>query len=104
MKTIAARRRDTDDVRPLVGLLDLTSSEQVIAMCSRVFPDEPLSDRAVAADYRVIAERLDALAGLHIGGRGACLAGETHAFQDVCDRAGKECAQPEQCSSRRDRR
>lgn len=65
MKTIAARRRDTDDVRPLVGLLDLTSSEQVIAMCSRVFPDEPLSDRA----RLVLADLFDEI-GRSDGGSG----------------------------------
>lgn len=46
MKTMAARRRDTDDLRLLVGLLGLTTSEQVIAVCTRVFPDEVLLDRA----------------------------------------------------------
>jgi len=46
MKAIAARRRDTDDLRLLVDLLGLTTSEQVIAVCTRVFPDEPLPDRA----------------------------------------------------------
>lgn len=46
MKTIAARRRDTDDLRLLVGLLGLTTPEQVVAVCTRVFPDEALPDRA----------------------------------------------------------
>jgi len=46
MKAMAARRRDTDDLRLLVGRLGLTSPEQVIALCSRVFPDEALPDRA----------------------------------------------------------
>jgi predicted nucleotidyltransferase len=46
MKTIAARRRDTDDLLLLVGLLDLTTPEQVVAVCTRVFPDEALPDRA----------------------------------------------------------
>lgn len=46
MKAMAARRRDTDDVRLLVGLLNLTTAEQVVEVCSRVFPDEALPDRA----------------------------------------------------------
>lgn len=46
MKALAARRRDIDDLRVLVGLLGLTTQEQVIAVCTRVFPDEPLPDRA----------------------------------------------------------
>jgi predicted nucleotidyltransferase len=46
MKAIAARRRDLDDLRVLIGVLGLTTSEQVVAVCRRVFPDEPLADRA----------------------------------------------------------
>lgn len=46
MKAIAARRRDTEDLRLLVGRLGLTTAEQVIEMCRRVFPDEELPDRA----------------------------------------------------------
>jgi predicted nucleotidyltransferase len=38
MKALAARRRDVDDLRMLVGLLNLTSPEQVIAVCGRVSP------------------------------------------------------------------
>jgi predicted nucleotidyltransferase len=46
MKAIAARRRDIADLRVLVGLLGLTTADQVMAICSRVFPDEVLPDRA----------------------------------------------------------
>jgi predicted nucleotidyltransferase len=46
MKAMAARRRDTEDLRLLVTQLGLTTPEQVIAVCQRVFPDETLPDRA----------------------------------------------------------
>lgn len=46
MKALAARPRDTDDIRLLVDHLGLTSSPQVFDLCQRVFPDEPLPDRA----------------------------------------------------------
>jgi hypothetical protein len=39
-------RRDADDLRLLVDRLGLTSVEQVEAVCTRVFPDETLPDRA----------------------------------------------------------
>lgn len=46
MKAMAARRRDMEDLRLLVDRLGLTSPEQVVAVCTRVFPDEALPDRA----------------------------------------------------------
>jgi predicted nucleotidyltransferase len=46
MKAMAARRRDTEDLTLLVTQLGLTTPEQVIAVCQRVFPDETLPDRA----------------------------------------------------------
>lgn len=46
MKAMAARRRDSDDLRLLVTQLGLTTVEQVVAICRRVFPDETLPDRA----------------------------------------------------------
>lgn len=46
MKALAARRRDIEDLRILIGVLGLTTPEQVIAVCNRVFPDESLPDRA----------------------------------------------------------
>ena len=49
MKAIAARRRDIDDLRTLIGVLGLTTVDQVVAICSRIFPDEPLPDRALLA-------------------------------------------------------
>ncbi len=46
MKAMAARRRDTDDLQLLVDRLGLISSQQVVELCRRVFPDEELPDRA----------------------------------------------------------
>ena len=45
MKAMAARRRDVDDLRILVDVLQLTTAQQVVAICARVFPDEHLPDR-----------------------------------------------------------
>lgn len=47
MKAVAARRRDVDDLRLLVGHLGLTAPEQVVEVCRRVFPAEPLRERAL---------------------------------------------------------
>ena len=46
MKALAARPRDLDDIKLLADHLHLTRAEQVTALCARVFPDEPLPDRA----------------------------------------------------------
>ena len=46
MKAMAARRRDVEDLRLLVGVLCLKASKEVVALCARVFPDEALPDRA----------------------------------------------------------
>lgn len=46
MKVLAARRRDTEDLQVLVDHLALTSAQQVVEICTRVFPLEPLPDRA----------------------------------------------------------
>lgn len=46
MKAMAARRRDTEDLRLLVAQLGLSTTEQVVDVCRRVFPDETLPDRA----------------------------------------------------------
>lgn len=46
MKAIAARGRDVEDLRLLVARLGLTSAEDVYEVCSRVFPQEALPDRA----------------------------------------------------------
>jgi hypothetical protein len=45
MKVLAARRRDSEDIRVLVGTLDLDSVEQVLDVCSQVFPDEEVPAR-----------------------------------------------------------
>jgi hypothetical protein len=46
MKVLAARRRDAEDIRFLIGHLELTSVEQVLNLCSYVFPDEEVPGRA----------------------------------------------------------
>lgn len=46
MKTLAARRRDGDDIRFLVRHLGLTAVEDVLALCAEIFPDEEVPDRA----------------------------------------------------------
>ena len=46
MKAVAARPRDRDDLRFLVNQLQLSTADQVVALCARVFPDEPLPRRA----------------------------------------------------------
>lgn len=45
MKVLAARRRDLEDISYLVKLLRLSSTSDVLAVCVRVFPDEPVPDR-----------------------------------------------------------
>ena len=46
MKAMAARRRDVEDLRLLVGVLGLKAPAEVVALCARVFPDQALPDRA----------------------------------------------------------
>ncbi|MFC6575836.1 hypothetical protein [Planomonospora parontospora] len=46
MKVLAARRRDTGDIRTLVERLALGSVAEVLALCTEIFPDEPVPDRA----------------------------------------------------------
>ncbi|MEU6710064.1 DUF6036 family nucleotidyltransferase [Nonomuraea sp. NPDC046802] len=46
MKVLAARRRDTGDIRALVERLGLTSVDEVLRLCTEIFPDEPVPDRA----------------------------------------------------------
>jgi predicted nucleotidyltransferase len=46
MKVLAARRRDSDDIRFLLNKLDITNLETVLALIAQIFPDEPLPDRA----------------------------------------------------------
>jgi hypothetical protein len=46
MKVLAGRRRDADDISYLVKQLDLSRSEEVLAICERVFPDVPVPGRA----------------------------------------------------------
>lgn len=46
MKVLAGWRRDADDISYLVKQLGLSSSDEVLAVCERVFPDEPVPDRA----------------------------------------------------------
>ena len=46
MKVLAARRRDSDDIRFLIRRLDLASEDEVLAVCAEVFPEEPIPERA----------------------------------------------------------
>ena len=46
MKVLAARRRDAEDIRFLVKHLRLTTTEEVLALCAEVFPDEEVPPRA----------------------------------------------------------
>lgn len=46
MKVLAARRRDSDDIRFLIRRLGLASVDQVLAVCAEVFPEEPIRERA----------------------------------------------------------
>jgi len=41
-----ARRRDADDIRFLVKHLRLASADDVLALCTEIFPEEPVPDRA----------------------------------------------------------
>ena len=56
MKALAARRRDTDEHRLLVDQLGLRSSAEVVAVCARVIPDEPLRERALLAVQDLFGE------------------------------------------------
>lgn len=46
MKVLAARRRDSDDIRFLVKYLGLSAVADVLALCAEVFPDEDVPARA----------------------------------------------------------
>jgi hypothetical protein len=46
MKVLAARRRDVEDLRNLAQRLELTTLEEVLAICMEIFPDEPVPGRA----------------------------------------------------------
>jgi hypothetical protein len=46
LKVLAARRRDSDDIRFLVRHLSLGSVDEVLAVCAEVFPEEPVPERA----------------------------------------------------------
>jgi hypothetical protein len=46
MKVLAARRRDFEDIRLLVGHLGLTSAAEVLELCAEIFPDEEVPARA----------------------------------------------------------
>lgn len=46
MKVLAGRRRDGDDITYLVKHLGLTSTADVLAVCTAVFPDEPVPDQS----------------------------------------------------------
>jgi hypothetical protein len=46
LKVLAARRRDSDDIRFLVKHLGLTTVDEVLALCAEIFPDEEVPGRA----------------------------------------------------------
>jgi hypothetical protein len=46
MKVLAARRRDAEDIRFLVKHLRLASAEEVLVLCTEIFPDEDVPARA----------------------------------------------------------
>lgn len=46
MKVLAARRRDTEDIRLLAKHLRLVSAKQVLAVCAEVFSNEEIPPRA----------------------------------------------------------
>lgn len=46
MKLLAAREADEDDIRTLVGRLELRRAEEAMAIYTELFPDEPLKTRA----------------------------------------------------------
>jgi predicted nucleotidyltransferase len=50
MKTLAARRRDAEDIRFLIHHLGLNSVKQVLDLCHEVFPEEPDRARLVLED------------------------------------------------------
>jgi len=60
MKVLAARQRDIGDIRLLVATLGLTSVEQVLDACSRIFPDEPVPGRARLIIEECFEEQQDA--------------------------------------------
>ena len=46
MKLLAAREADEDDIRTLVGHLELRRPAEAVAIYTELFPDEPLKTRA----------------------------------------------------------
>lgn len=46
MKVLAARPADIEDIRLLVGHLQLHSAAEALALCAEIFPEEPVPDRA----------------------------------------------------------
>lgn len=58
MKVRAARAaRDADDLRFLLGKLDIADLEEVIELVAKYFPDEPLSGRSRRLVEDVLGER-----------------------------------------------
>jgi hypothetical protein len=56
MKVLAARRRDSDDIRFLIKHLGLSSVEEILALCGEVFPDEDVPERARLIVEDAVAE------------------------------------------------
>ncbi|MCF2529984.1 DUF6036 family nucleotidyltransferase [Yinghuangia soli] len=59
MKVIAARRRDAGDIRFLAEHLGLATVDEVFAVCTEVFPDEPPPPRARLLVEDVLAQPND---------------------------------------------
>jgi predicted nucleotidyltransferase len=60
MKTHAGRQGDVNDIRTLAGHLAISSAAEVIALCEKVFPDEPIKERTrLLLDELFDAERQD---------------------------------------------
>ena len=49
MKIVASRPSDMDDIRTLLGILDITTMSQVVDTVSRLFPGDALNQRALMA-------------------------------------------------------
>jgi len=57
LKARAARAQDLSDLRIIADELALDTSEEVVAIVDRFFPDDPLSERAMAAVEDLFGER-----------------------------------------------
>ena len=56
MKVMSGRPRDIPDIRLLVGILECTTSEEVLETVASIYPDVPVSERSRAAIGIVFSE------------------------------------------------